>query len=252
VNRAQTLDTQKAQVEELMRLREELADMIVHDLRSPLGVISNGLGLLLEILPVDATTEHVVPVIDAMKRSIQRMQRLVGTLLNISHLETETGEVLHLLPLDLYPLVKEVMVEELPLAESHSVTLQEHLPAHLPLVLADRDLIERVLVNLLDNALRYTPEDGQVWVEAHPKAEKVQIEVIDTGPGIPPEDRERIFEKFTQVQRPVKARRGMGLGLAFCRMAVEAHGGHIWVEDGPKGKGSRFIFTVPTIPDDDN
>ncbi|MCP4543591.1 MAG: cyclic nucleotide-binding domain-containing protein [Chloroflexi bacterium] len=249
-DRAQTLDTQKAQIEELMRLREELADMIVHDLRSPLGVISNGLEMLVEILPVDVTTEHAIPVIGAMERSIQRMQRLVSTLLNIARLETE--ELLHFQPLDIHPLIKEVMMEQLPLAEIRSVTLQEHLPTGLPLVLADRDFIERVLVNLIDNALTYISQGGQVWMEAHPKAEQVQIEVIDTGPGIPLEDRERIFEKFTQVQRPIKARRGMGLGLAFCRMAVEAHGGRIWVEDGPQGKGSRFIFTLPTVQKENN
>ncbi len=247
--RAKTLDTQKAQVEELMRLREEVADMIVHDLRSPLGVIANGLELLIEMLPSDAKTEYAVSVIGAMERSVQRMQRLVNTLLSIARLET--GEILHLLPLDLYTLVEEIMVEELPLAESRGVTLQAHLPEDLPLVLADRDFLERVLVNLLDNALAHVPEDGQVWVEAHPQTDKVQVEIIDTGPGIPPEDRERIFEKFTQVQHPVKTRRGVGLGLAFCRMAVEAHGGRIWIKDGPQGRGSRFIFTIPMAQDDD-
>jgi signal transduction histidine kinase len=205
--------------------------------------------MLVEILPIDATTEHALPVVGAMERSIQRMQRLVNTLLSIARLETE--EILHCQPLDFYSLIKEVMMEQLPLARVRGVTLQEHLPADLPLVLADRDFLERVLVNLIDNALAYIPENGQVWVEAHPKADKVQIEIIDTGPGIPLEDRERIFEKFTQLQQPVRARRGVGLGLAFCRMAVEAHGGHIWIEDGPQGKGSRFIFTLPTVQDDD-
>ena len=246
-DRAQTLDTQKAQVEELVRLREELADMIVHDLRNPLGVISNGLELLVKILPVDTETEYLAPVIDAMQRSSQRMQRLVSTLLSIARLEAR--EILHFLALDIYTLVKEIMVEELPLAESSDVTLQNHLSADLPLVLADRDFLERVLVNLLDNALTYTPRGGQVWLEAHPKPGKLQVEVIDTGPGIPPEHRERIFEKFTQVQQPATVRRGVGLGLAFCRMAVKAHGGRIWIKDGPAGKGSRFIFTLPTAQD---
>jgi len=82
-------------------------------------------------------------------------------------------------------------------------------------------------------------------VRVKPETEVMRVEVIDTGLGIPPEDRTRIFEKFTQVQGQIGTRRGSGLGLAFCRMAVEAHGGHIWVEDGPKGKGSRFIFTIP-------
>jgi signal transduction histidine kinase len=73
----------------------------------------------------------------------------------------------------------------------------------------------------------------------------VQVAVVDTGPGIPPEERERIFEKFTQMPGQAGSVRGSGLGLAFCRMAVEAHGGRIWIEDGPEGKGSRFAFTLP-------
>jgi signal transduction histidine kinase len=84
-----------------------------------------------------------------------------------------------------------------------------------------------------------------VWVETHVGEESVRVEVIDTGPGIPVEERTRIFEKFTQIQGRVGSRRGSGLGLAFCKMAVEAHGGNIWVEDGPDGRGSRFAFTLP-------
>jgi signal transduction histidine kinase len=249
MGRAEKLTTEKAQLEELLRLREELADMIIHDLRNPLNVISNGLQLLEGAAIEEADREYVGIVMDTMQRASQRVERLVDTLLDIARLEEGSLE-LDRQALDLAPLIAEVIVEERHLAESKGVALEVPLPSGLPDVSADRDILLRVLINLLDNALKFTPAEGRVWVEAHPEAEAVQVDVVDTGPGIPEGERERIFEKFTQVQRHVQARRGSGLGLAFCRLAVEAHGGRIWVEDGPGGKGSRFAFTVPRAADE--
>jgi len=249
VERVQALSSQKEWLEELLRLREELAGMIVHDLRNPLGVISTGLELLKQAPAAEPRQEYRATVVEMMVQSVRRMQRLVDTLLDIARLE-EGEMTFWLLPLDLSALIEGVMKEERPLAEKSGVTLENRLPASLPKVLADGDLLQRIAINLLDNALKFTPSGGQVWVEAQPEAEEVRVEVVDTGPGIPLEERERIFEKFTQVQGLVGIRRGSGLGLAFCRMAVEAHGGRIWVEDGPEGNGSRFIFTLPKAQED--
>jgi signal transduction histidine kinase len=242
--RAEKLTTEKAQLEELLRLREELADMIVHDLRNPLTVITNGLQLLEGAAIYEADRQYVNIVVDTMGRASQRMERLVDTLLDIARFEEGSLE-LHLQSLDLASLIEEVIMEERHLAEAKGVALEAKLPPGLPSVSADRDILLRVLVNLLDNALKFTHTKGRVWMEALPGAETVQVDVIDTGLGIPEGERERIFEKFTQVRRQTEARRGSGLGLTFCRMAVEAHGGCIWVEDGPEGKGSRFAFTIP-------
>jgi signal transduction histidine kinase len=242
--RVEALTTEKEQLEELLRLREELADMIVHDLRNPLNVISNGLQLLEEAAIEEADREYADVVIDTMRRASQRVERLVDTLLDIARLEEGSLE-LDRQALDLAPLVAEIIAEERHLAEATGVALGADLPAGLPEVWVDRDVLLRVLINLLDNALKFT-HAGRVWVEAHPaEAGAVRVDVVDTGPGIPDGERERIFEKFTQVRGQVQTRRGSGLGLAFCRMAVEAHGGRIWAEDGPGGKGSRFAFTIP-------
>jgi signal transduction histidine kinase len=173
----------------------------------------------------------------------------VDTLLDIARLE-EGAMALGLLPLDLEGLVGEVLAEERPLAEKKGVTLESRLPESLPPVLADHDVLLRVLVNLVDNALKFTPRGERVWVAAGPEPKGVRVEVVDAGPGIPVAERARIFEKFTQVQRQAETRRGVGLGLSFCRMAVEAHGGRIWVEDGPGGRGSRFVFTLPQVQAD--
>ncbi len=248
VERVHTLSTKKTQLEELLRLREELANMIIHDLRSPLSAISTALDLLKKVPIVEGEEEYVTAVTNTMGQSIQRMQYLVETLLDIARLE-EGEMTLWLQPLDLRPLVETLMAEEHLLARKSGVTLENRVPADLPLVMADHDVLERVMVNLLDNAIRFTPRKGKVWVDARPDESVVRIEVVDTGPGIPKEERARIFEKFTQVPGQVENRRGAGLGLPFCRMAISAQGGRIWVEDGPKGKGNRMVFILPQTPE---
>jgi signal transduction histidine kinase len=103
-----------------------------------------------------------------------------------------------------------------------------------------------VLTNLLDNAMKFTPRDGRVAIEVTAVNQEMQVAVSDSGSGIPPADRQRIFERFAQIQRTGMRRvRGFGLGLAFCRLVISAHGGQIWVEPGEGGVGSRFVFTLP-------
>jgi signal transduction histidine kinase len=244
VGRAQALRSEKAQLEELLRLREELANMIVHDLRNPLSVITTGLDLLEHAPPANTEATYADMVTEMMGRSVRRMQRLVNTLLDIACLE-EGHMTLHLLPLDVSSLVEEVIEEERPLAQGKRVTLENRATGELSRVLADPDVIPRVVANLLDNAIKFTPRGGRVWVETRDEGEEIRIEVVDTGAGIPPEERERVFEKFTQVPGQEEPRRGSGLGLAFCQMAVEAHGGRIRVEDGPGDNGTRIVFTLP-------
>jgi len=106
-------------------------------------------------------------------------------------------------------------------------------------------VLARVLGNLLDNAIKFTPPGGRITISAEPQGEEVLISVADTGPGIPQDRQARIFKKFEQVRGPRRGHpTGVGLGLAFCKLAVEAHGGRIWVES-EEGKGSRFSFTMP-------
>ncbi len=243
-DRVRALRSEKTRLEELLRLREEMSDMIVHDLRNPLGVIKTGLDLLARVQVVESDSEYSVHVIHTIRQSTKRMQRLVDTLLDIARLE-KGAMALSMGPIDLGVVVENTVADLLPLAEKGDVTLDSRLPEGLPLTLADRDVVERVLVNLVDNALQFTPPDGQVWVEAQAEGESVRVDVVDTGAGVPPEERTRVFEKFTRGRGRRGSQGGVGLGLTFCQMAVEAHGGRIWIEDGPDGKGSRFIFTLP-------
>jgi len=125
------------------------------------------------------------------------------------------------------------------------ITVQAIIPDDLPLIKGDKARIYRVLSNLLNNAIKYTPTKGQITIATELQDECLLVSVNDTGPGIEPEDRERIFDRYAQLKASKARSGGFGLGLAFCRIAVEAHGGQIWVESGDNEQGSKFIFTLP-------
>lgn len=229
---------------ELEEMREDLMAMLVHDLQSPLGNVISSLELLRYELPPDAD-----PVLDTIvniaTRSSRRLQSLIRSLLDINHLEgghpitdADFAEVTTLIA-DAREVVQ-------PALERRRVDLALDVPPDTPAVYVDADMISRVLINLLDNASKYTPETKEVTIDLSvlPDEELVQFSVCDEGSGIPPQYREVIFEKFRRLQGK-DAPKGIGLGLAFCRLAVEAHGGNIWVDDAPGG-GARFNFTLPT------
>jgi signal transduction histidine kinase len=144
-----------------------------------------------------------------------------------------------------------------PLAQELEVTLTTDIGDETPALDTDADKIERVLQNLVDNALKFCPSNGKVTIRAHqpqPDADGerfVRIDVTDSGPGIPDEYKTRLFDRYAQMKGRRGKRRGSGLGLTFCRMVVEAHGGRIWIEDNPGG-GSIFAFTLPVAEADED
>ena len=148
-------------------------------------------------------------------------------------------------PLSLALLLQAAADSLRPAAEEAKIDLILDLPTRLEQPQGDKVQIERVMANLLENAVSYTPTSGQVIVKAAALGDEVMVSVTDTGPGIPPEHRKTIFERFTRVPGTSGRRRGFGLGLYFCRQVVEAHGGRIWVEPGPGDVGSRFVFRLP-------
>jgi len=186
-------------------------------------------------------------------------ERVLDAILDISRLEA--GQMpLERQPVLLPKLAQSVIQQMMPLAERETVTLELQTAADISPVDVDQELISRVLVNLVDNALKYSPRNSTVTIQIVPEPVKrdetvlagltgspsptVHCTVLDTGPGIPSEYRKRIFERFAQLD---DRRKGKGLGLAFCQLAVQAHGGRIWVEDNPSGQGSAFSFTLPTV-----
>lgn len=239
-----SLIDENEQLMELDRVRQETSDLIVHDLRSPLNNMYSVLNMLELVLPEDILSANR-ELLDIAKLAHSRMQDLVDSLLDVSKLQT--GELmLDLAPVSLKQLIDEVVAMASFAINQHSIVFQTSFAPDLPLLLIDEDRIRRVLTNLIDNAVKYTPRDGRVRVEVSVGEGMMETAVIDSGPGIPLVDRQRIFERFAQVQRVgLRRTRGFGLGLAFCRLAVEAHGGQIWVESGENDTGSRFVFTLP-------
>lgn len=231
---------------ELSQTREQLTEMIVHDLRSPLTTILGSLDLL-DKAYADAEPSPVVKqALSISSHSVQQMLGLVNSLLDIAKLES--GELtLSLQSLSLDVLCEELVESFVYEANEGGIILNLNVADGLLEVTADEEKLRRVLSNLLDNALKFTPAGGQIDLKVECEGEEVFITVADTGPGVPEEFRERIFKRFVQVPGVAGRRRGTGLGLAFSKMAVTAHGGKIWVEDNPGG-GSAFRIQLPLHP----
>ncbi len=226
----------------LEQVREDLVHMIIHDLRNPLSSIMSSLDLIHTAIEEPSFQLPINQLFDVARRSGERLFTLIDSILDLARLETGEAE-LRKEEIPVADLVHEVTEEIRPLAIGREIGLEVHLAPDLPSVLGDRELLRRVLVNLLDNALKYTPPRGKITVSVDwlpPDA--VLFAVADTGPGIPPEHLDRIFDRFARV--PGQRTKGTGIGLAFCKLAVEAHGGRIWVESRP-GEGATFKFVLP-------
>lgn len=225
--------------------RQELSELVVHDLRNPLGNLFSALNMLELVLPPDVL-EANRELLEIARLSHLRMQDLVDSLLDIAQIEAgrPLGErkATHL-----PDLMTEVMQLNAFALEKRDMTLTLNFPPDLPPVWADPDQIRRVLTNLTDNAIKYSPKGGPLVVTAVSHDGFVEVCVQDAGPGVAPEEREHIFARFAQVEAGGIRPRGFGLGLSYCKLAVEAHNGRIWVEPGPDGVGSRFVFTLPVM-----
>jgi K+-sensing histidine kinase KdpD len=226
---------------ELDALRDNLSAMIYHDLRSPLANIISGLELLEETIPPEAGPD-AQQLLQIAGRSSAHMQRLVSSLLDINRLESGQ-ELTRLRCSKLKKLLDESTEVISPMVHSKKLEVVKEVPRKVPVVNADEDMIRRVIINLLENAARYSPPGSKITIGIQAQANQVVIFIEDEGTGIPEEAKERIFEKFARIDDE-SAVRGIGLGLAFCRLAVQAHGGKIWVENLHAG-GARFAFSLP-------
>ncbi|MFZ0547924.1 MAG: histidine kinase N-terminal 7TM domain-containing protein [Candidatus Promineifilaceae bacterium] len=224
----------------LEQTREDLTHTMVHDLRNPLNNIYSAQELIPDLGPLNEDQTHIM---DVARDSTQRMLVLVNAILDISRLEG--GHMpMTLKPVPMQKVAARVVESQLPLANSKDIQLAYQLPADLPQAMADSGLIERVLQNLIGNALKFTPLGGAVLVTAgldNENENQLFVRVQDTGPGIPVSVQDRLFQKFTTGKQMGS---GSGLGLAFCRMVVEAHGGRIWAKSWAD-EGSAFTFTLP-------
>jgi two-component system sensor histidine kinase KdpD len=224
---------------EAERLRTALLSSLSHDLRTPLGAIEGAASTLLEAGDAINTAERH-DLLAAVLDESRRMGRLIGNLLEMVKVESGLVEVRK----EWQPLEEVVGIALLRLDNQLAGReVHTHLPTDLPLVPIDGLLIEQVLINLLDNAVKYTPAGTAIDIEAEPGDGAVLVDVADRGPGIPEGDEEHVFQKFTRLVDHAGPG-GAGLGLTICRGIVAAHGGRIWVEPRPGG-GARFRFTLP-------
>ena len=260
VARVKSLVLLKRQREELNRayadlrqveaMRDDLTSMIVHDLRTPLTSLLTGMQTLEMLGELSADQLELVWMAVTGGKTLLS---LINDLLDIGKMESGTVELKRQ---EIAPakLIDEAAAQVAALLVDKRLTLTKAVPNTLPTLRADQDKLSRTLVNLLGNAIKFTPREGVITLAARydPAQEAVIFSVSDTGEGIPKEAFARIFEKFGQVESR-KGGRNMstGLGLTFCKMAVEAHGGHIWVESEP-GKGSIFSFTLPVVTAEPN
>ena len=230
---------------ELARVRKETIELITHDLRTPLAVLDGCLQMLRSSLP-PAAQEAAAEALTLAERSSRRLMTLLEELLKAARQEVPADSLAHQ-PVDLARLLQVVVEGASVAAEQSDLRLELEVPPHLPWPQGDAARLERMVGNLLDNALSYTPSGGHIWVVAAEGEGEVKVSVTDTGPGVAPEHREHIFERFTRVPGVKGRRQGFGLGLYFCRQVVQGHGGRIWVEPGPGEIGSRFVFTLPLV-----
>ncbi|MBN2003704.1 MAG: PAS domain S-box protein [Anaerolineae bacterium] len=227
---------------EVEQLRDAMLHTMVHDLRSPLSSILTAMHMI-TMEGVSHLDEGQQQLLEIAVRGAERLLNLVNAILDVSRLESGKMplERAYVVP---NHLVTHALETFAPLIEEKNITLGIDVPLTLPPVWVDTRLVERVLQNLVGNALKFTPEGGAIRIfaaqdEQYPA--HIQVAVNDTGPGISPELRPRLFQKFVTGQ---VAGRGSGLGLAFCKLVIETHGERIWAES-EVGKGTTFTFTLP-------
>jgi histidine kinase len=231
-----------ARLEQAETMRQQLIGDVTHELRTPLTAIKGSMeGLIDGVLPAEDTTYQQI------YREADRLQKLVDDLQELSRVEAGAYE-LNLHPLSVSELVKNTVARLDRQYEEKGVTLDTDLSTGLPLTSGDEDRLGQVLINLVGNALQYTPPGGRVLVSARLQGSKVHILVSDTGMGISAEHLPHLFTRFYRVDRSrSRASGGSGIGLTVAKHLVEAHGGRIWVESSGLGKGSTFTFTLPVV-----
>ena len=229
-----------AKLEQVETMRRQLIGDISHELRTPLTAIKGSMeGLIDGVLPANEGTFH------GIYREADRLQRLVSDLQELSQVEAGAFE-LHLQPIDVIDLVQATIKRlELQFGDK-GVVIESDVPNGLPPVRADHDRLSQVMLNLVGNALQYTPSGGRVRITAIRHEDEIYISITDTGIGIPPEHLEHLFTRFYRIDKSrSRVGGGSGIGLTIAKHLVEAHGGRIWVESSGPGKGSTFTFTLP-------
>jgi signal transduction histidine kinase len=240
----QQLEVANLKLTELDRLKSDFVSNVSHELRTPLTAIKGAVDLVLREV-AGPLTEKQIHYLLRVRSNTQHLAGLINDLLDLSKIESGKVEVKSS-RVSLGGLVYEVVETLRPVAAEKVIALEANIPEPSVLIWADRDKIYQVLVNLIGNAIKFTPSQGRVTVSASRDSnERVQVSVSDTGPGIAADEADKIFEKFYQITGNSGPKpKGTGLGLAICKALVELHGGRIWMES-EINRGSTFSFALP-------
>ncbi|MCL4253708.1 MAG: GAF domain-containing protein, partial [Anaerolineae bacterium] len=227
---------------EKAQLQRDLSAMVYHDLRVPLQTLRASSTKLAELL-ANHDNFNILNLLQMNIRSVRQLRRLVDNLLDMERLENGDAFIKQ----D-WANLHDIMTHAIDLVQPLALEANQHfqfiLADNLPPLMVDADMILRVIVNLIENALKYSPTGGNITIGARIKDGMAWVNVQDTGNGIPKEMQQSIFDKFSRAHQHSTTHKSIGLGLTFCRLAIQAHGGDIWVES-EMGKGSNFIFTLP-------
>jgi signal transduction histidine kinase len=230
---------------ELDRLKSDFLSIASHELRTPLSAVLVYSAMLQEELMGDAA-ERITMVLD----NAVKLRNIIDDLVNLRHVDTGQA-VLQRSNVDLSELLNDVVCEFSQVIQYRGLRFFMSVPQGIPVLSADRRKLYLLFTNLLSNAVKFTAEGGRIQISVEVKTNEVWVSVADTGIGIPPEEQDRIFERFFQVERSLDRNyEGLGLGLSTSKSMVELHGGRIWVESVP-GKGSRFTVALPLAGGDD-
>ena len=219
--------------------RRDFISNISHELRTPLASIKAAVETLQDGALED--TSVAGDFLNRMEQEVDHLTQLVGELAELSSIES--GRQLEMTVVDLRPLIDDTVSRLRSLAERSGLSLSADVPSDLPPARADASRIFQVLMNLVHNAIKFTPPGGRITISAKPLGDRLVVSVSDTGIGIAPEHLPRIFERFFKADKS-RASEGSGLGLAIAKHIVQAHNGEIWVES-EQGKGSTFSFSLP-------
>ncbi len=240
---AQAFNLMCNKLKEIDKMKTDFFSVMAHELRTPLASIKEGANLMLEGIGGEITGKQK-RLLTIISEQSSRLIELVNSLLDISKIEA--GMIsLNLTNLDIEPLINKAVAETEPLALSKNVSLKVDIAQDLPIIKMDNERILQVLLNLIGNAVKFTPGGGTVTVSSQTVGQEVQVYIMDTGAGIPEENLNTIFDKFKQTNTAsYNTIKGTGLGLSIVKHIIIAHGGRIWVES-KAGQGSTFIFALP-------
>ena len=235
---------------EIDQMKSDFISLVSHELRTPLTSIIGFVSFILDG-KAGAINDRQRNSLARVQRQSKRLAALINDLLDISRIES--GRIqMEQESISLLEIVTQRLEEIRPQADEKSIRLVLTAPESIPDILGDEARMGQVFTNLIGNAIKFTPNNGEVSVKVEADGNLLHVEVIDTGPGIPAEERQKIFDKFYQLSDiSTRQQGGSGLGLSITKSIVEAHGGKLWIDDGNQGKGSNFQFVLPLVREDD-